>query len=91
MGDLSTIMPTLHAYTAGSAGTGHGADYRIADKTRAYVVNAKIVASIAIDLLAGNAESARRISQKRDGKLSVREYIALADSLNAKVSRDLEK
>ena len=91
MGDLSTIMPTLHAYTAGSAGTGHGADYRIADKTRAYIVNAKIVASIAIDLLAGNAESARRISQKRNGKLSISEYITLADSLNAKVSRDPEK
>ena len=91
MGDLSTIMPTLHAYTAGAAGTGHGADYRIEDKARAYIVNAKIICSIAVDLLAGNAEAARRISQKREGKLSIREYIALADSLNAKTSRDLER
>lgn len=91
MGDLSTVMPTLHAYTAGAAGTGHGKDYCIADKARAYVINAKIIGSIAIDLLAGNAEAARRIARKREGKLSVKEYIAFADSLNGVVSRDVEK
>ena len=91
MGDLSTIMPTLHGYTAGASGTSHGVSYTIADKQRAYVVNAKILASIVIDLLADNAGAARRIALKREGKLSVKEYIALADSLNATVSREVER
>ena len=91
MGDLSTIMPTLHGYTAGAAGTGHGVSYRIADKEKAYVVNAKILAGIAVDLLWDNAAAAKRIAAKREGKLSIKEYIALTDSLNAKVTREVEK
>ena len=91
MGDLSTIMPTLHAYAAGATGTSHGVSYKIADKQRAYVVNAKILAALAIDLLSGNAEAAKRIALKRDGKLSVKEYIELADSLNATVTREVER
>ena len=90
MGDLSTIMPTLHGYTAGATGTSHGISYRIADKEKAYVTNAKILAAIAIDLLCNNAEAAKRIAAKRDGKLSVKEYIELADSLNATVIREAE-
>ena len=43
------------------------------------------------DLLADNAGAARRIALKREGKLSVKEYIALADSLNATVSREVER
>lgn len=91
MGDLSTIMPTLHGHTAGAAGTGHGINYRIADKQKAYVVNAKIVASMAIDLLANNAANARKIAENREGKLSKDEYIALADALNSVVSREVEE
>jgi amidohydrolase len=90
MGDLSTIMPTLHGYTAGAAGTGHGINYCFADKQRAYVTNAKIIASIAIDLLADNAANARKIAENREGKLSKDEYIALADALNATVSREVD-
>jgi metal-dependent amidase/aminoacylase/carboxypeptidase family protein len=90
MGDLSTIMPTLHGYTAGATGTSHGISYRIADKEKAYVTNAKILAAIAIDLLSGNAEAAKRIAAKREGKLSVSEYIELADSFNARFSREVE-
>ena len=91
MGDLSTIMPTLHGYTAGAVGTSHGVSYRIADKTRAYVTNAKILAAITIDLLSNNAEAAKRIAAKREGKLSIKEYVELADSFNAVFSREVEK
>ena len=90
MGDLSTIMPTLHGYAAGSAGTGHGVTFHIADPQRAYVTNAKILACIAVDLMAGKAECAARIAGKREGKLSVAEYIALADSLSAATCADPE-
>ena len=79
-----------YGYTAGAAGTGHGINYCFADKQRAYVTNAKIIASIAIDLLADNAANARKIAENREGKLSKDEYIALADALNATVSREVD-
>ena len=46
---------------------------------------------IAVDLLCDNAGAAKRIAAKREGKLSIKEYIALTDSLNAKVTREVEK
>ena len=88
MGDLSTIMPTLHGYVSGAAGTSHGIDYYIADPVRAYVNNAKIAAAIAIDLLADGAEKARLIASRREGKLSIEEYIRITDSFNSLVRTD---
>lgn len=88
MGDLSTIMPTLHAYAAGAGGMSHGIDYHIADPYCAYVNNAKIAAAIAIDLMADGAEMARLIASRRDGKLSISEYIRITDSFNTKVHTD---
>jgi len=43
-------MPVLHPYMTGARGTGHGADYAIADPILAYV---------AIDLLADGGTGAR--------------------------------
>ena len=83
MGELSTVMPTLHGYSAGSAGTGHGIDYCIEDPYKAYVVNARIVAGIAVELLANGAAKAKEIASRRDGKISIEEYIRLTDGLNA--------
>ena len=40
--------------------------------------------------MADKAEKAARIAGKREGKLSVGEYIALADSLSAKTCREME-
>ena len=88
MGDLSTIMPTLHGYVSGAAGTSHGIDYYIADPVRAYVNNAKVAAAIAIDLLADGAEKARLIASRREGKLSIEEYIRITDSFNSLVRTD---
>lgn len=61
MGDISHVMPALHPYMGGAAGSGHGADYAIADPGLAYVEPAKQLAIMAVDLLWGNAETAREI------------------------------
>src|SRR5215813_3048153 len=61
MGDISHVMPTLHPYMGGAAGSGHGADFSIVDQKLAYVEPAKQLALMAIDMLWGNAEAERDI------------------------------
>jgi amidohydrolase len=61
MGDISHVMPTLHPYMGGATGSGHGADYAIADPRLAYVEPAKQLALMAVDLLWGDAAPARDI------------------------------
>jgi amidohydrolase len=61
MGDLSHVMPILHPYMGGARGTGHAADYEIADRTLAYVGPAKALAAMVVDLLADGAATGRAI------------------------------
>jgi amidohydrolase len=55
MGDVTHIMPAIHPYAGGATGTGHGADYRIADPTAAVLRPAQAMAMTVLDLLAGGA------------------------------------
>src|SRR5262249_56486678 len=55
MGDVTHVMPAIHPYAGGATGTGHGADYRIADPEAAILAPAKAMAMTVLDLLAGGA------------------------------------
>lgn len=58
MGDVTHLMPAIHPYAGGATGTGHGADYRIADPAAAILRPAKAMAMTVLDLLtAGGAQS----------------------------------
>src|SRR5213593_163710 len=61
MGDLSQVMPILHPYIGGARGSGHSADFQIEDRALAYVVPAKALAAMAIDMLADGAAGAREV------------------------------
>jgi amidohydrolase len=61
MGDLSQIMPILHPYMGGATGAGHSAEFRIVDAQLGYVLPAKALASMAIDLLADGGTGARQV------------------------------
>ena len=61
MGDISHVMPTLHPYMGGASGSGHGADFAIADPLLAYVEPAKQLALMAVDMLWDDAKAAREI------------------------------
>ena len=76
MGDLSQVMPVLHAHIGGARGTGHGADYEIADKTLAYVTMAKALAAMAVDLLGDGARVAREVLAKAKPPMSREAYLA---------------
>jgi amidohydrolase len=75
MGDLSHVMPTLHPYMGGASGSGHGADFAIADPQLAYVEPAKQLALMAVDLLWGDAETAREIVRGHTPLMTVERYL----------------
>ena len=76
MGDVSHVMPTLHPYMGGATGSGHGADYAIADQRLAYVEPAKQLALMAVDLLWDDARAARDILKTWKPRLTREEYLS---------------
>lgn len=76
MGDLSQIMPVVHPYAGGAAGTAHGADFRITDAENVVIEAAKAMAMTTIDLLAGGAAEARRVTAQFTPNLDRAGYLA---------------
>jgi len=81
MGDVSQIVPAVHAAVPGAQGTAHGIDYKVKDPEMAYLDNAKILALTAIELLYGDASKGKQIADSREELLSIPEYISMMDSL----------
>jgi hypothetical protein len=61
----------------GARGTGHAADFEIADPTLAYVAPAKALAMMVVDLLADDASGAREVLAKAKPRLSRADYLKL--------------
>ena len=62
MGDVSMLIPALHAYCGGFSGSPHARDFVVTDPELAYIEGAKLLALDAVELLAGNAEKGREIA-----------------------------
>ena len=75
MGDVSLIMPALHPGLGGAIGTGHAADYEIVDKELSYLGAAKLLAMNAIDMLYGDASSARNVIESYKPEFTIDTYI----------------
>jgi len=75
MGDVSLIMPALHPGLGGATGTGHGPDYEIVDKELNYSGSAKLLAMTAIDMLYGDAGTAKKIIEDFKPEMTIEEYI----------------
>ncbi len=81
MGDISLLMPAVHAFGAGGAGAAHGPTYRIADFDSACMDSAKAQVMIIRRLLENNAERARYVIENAKPQFtSKEEYIAYLDS-----------
>ena len=81
MGDLGHIMPVSHPYIFGASGVGHGNDYLMQDKEAVYVNMAKLLAMTAVDLMAAEADKARRILDTSQPKLSKEQYMEFNRSM----------
>ena len=82
MGDISQIMPAVQGYMSGASGTGHGADYMIADPRFAYTGQAQVLAMTAIDLLYGDAEVAQEVLRGYKPPMTRAEYLAFQRNIN---------
>lgn len=65
MGDVSMIMPALHAYTGGTAGAPHTVEFVVTDPEQAYVLPAKLLAMNTIELLYGDGAAARQVMSEK--------------------------
>src|SRR5213593_4375352 len=81
MGDLSMVMPVLHPYVGGARGTGHGADYEIVDRPLAYLVPAKALAAMAVDLLWEGGAGAREVLAQARPPMTRAQYLAFQRGL----------
>ena len=61
MGDLSQIIPSCHPYASGAVGPGHSKEYLITDYELAVINPAKVLAMMAIDLLADGAAKGKEV------------------------------
>ena len=76
MGDLSMVMPVLHPYMGGAAGSGHGADFQIVDHTLAYLGTAKALAAMVVDVLADGAAGGRQVLKTARPPMTREQYLA---------------
>ena len=83
MGDLSTLVPSIHAYATGAIGTSHGKDYYIEDAYNACVNAAKFEIGLIRKLLENDAKAAKEIMAKFKPVFNnVDEYLAHKSSIN---------
>lgn len=93
MGDISSLIPSVHPETAGAAGTLHGRDYRIDDPEKACVNPAKVLACLAWRLLSDEGAAARKVIREfKPVFKSKAEYFAAVNAieLNRKAVTYLE-
>ncbi len=75
MGDLSQLIPAIHPYTGGATGPGHSKSYVITDYEMAVINPAKIMAMVAIDLLADGAKQAKEVKSAHKAAMSHSAYL----------------
>lgn len=76
VGDLTHLFPVLNFTFSGFSGTLHGADFRITDPEKAYIIPAKMLALTTYKLLKNKARAAEDILKDFTPVFSIEEYCA---------------
>jgi amidohydrolase len=74
-GNISQLLPTVHAYIAASKGDMHSENYEIIDKETAYLTTAKVLICSAIDMLAEGAETGLAVIKDYKPAMTKEEYL----------------
>jgi amidohydrolase len=82
MGDISQIMPAIHPFAGGVAGTSHGADYSVDDMETACLLPAKVMARTIVALLYNDARVARNLLSKSKPPMSKDAYLSYLRKMN---------
>jgi len=90
MGDLSTVIPSMHPHVSGATGKGHGDDYGIADPETACVKSAQCQVLMVAELLKDDAAKAKYVIENfKPVYPSIKAYFEAVDQLMS--DRDLVK
>ncbi len=81
IGDVSHLMPALHAYFKAGRGNLHTEDFTITDKRLAYVESAKGLAMTVVDLLWDGAREGLKIKSGFQPKYTKEKYLQLWQDL----------
>jgi amidohydrolase len=82
IGDISHLMPALHAYIKAGKGNLHTEDFVISDHRLAYLESAKGLALTAVDLLWDGAREGLSIKKNYHPKYSKEEYLKFLSQLS---------
>jgi amidohydrolase len=82
IGDISHLMPALHAYIKAGKGNLHTEDFVISDHRLAYLESAKGLALTAVDLLWDGAREGLSIKKNYQPKYSKEEYLKFLSQLS---------
>ncbi|MBM4076343.1 MAG: amidohydrolase, partial [Planctomycetes bacterium] len=74
-GDLSQLIPVLHPMMTGGAGSHHQTDWQIDDHYAGYVLPAKSLAMMAVDLLRADASRANQVKSQFVPGMTKDEYL----------------
>lgn len=74
-GDISHLLPTVHAYIGGAKGGAHCPDYELEDKNLAYITAAKALIMTVIDLLADGAKTGISVKESFKPAMTKEEYL----------------
>ncbi|MBF4695542.1 amidohydrolase [Fusibacter ferrireducens] len=75
VGDVASIVPTIHARIGGASGNFHSDDYRLVDRELAYLGAAKALTLCVIDLLYNEAQEAERVVEAFEPVYTKAEYL----------------
>lgn len=75
-GDVSNLMPTIQTYFKGASGSAHSENYEIIDEEIAYIIPAKALAMLAIDLLADEAEIGLELKKNYKALMTKEKYLS---------------
>jgi len=77
IGDVASIVPTTSAHVGGVRGGSHSKDFKIVDPEMEYVVPAKAMAMLVVDLLSDEASKAKGIISAFKPKVFKKDYVNL--------------
>lgn len=81
VGDLAQIIPVLHPMVGGAKGALHTNVFEVVDYEASAILPAKLMAMCVIDLLAGGAETARRVKAEYRPVLTKAGYLSMMEKL----------
>lgn len=85
LGDLSTLMPVIHPCIGGVEGGLHSSIFRVKDPDISFILGAKYLANMVVELMSNNAENAKVIVEKHNPMFkSKNEYFEFVDKLFSK-------